>query len=73
MKLLKSVYKENPVDESCYSYFLGEQRNKQVVVRILYNEARGHGDAHYVDVEFEDGEKMRIFRPDMIEFLKMGD
>ena len=72
MKLLKSVYKENPVDESIYSYWLGEQKNKSVVTEILYNEPRGEGDQHYVDVEFQDGCKMRIFRPDAIEFLVVG-
>ena len=69
MKLLKSVYKENPLDESVYSYWLGEQKNKQVVTQILQHEPRGEGDAHYGDVEFEDGNKIRIFRPDAIEFL----
>ena len=69
MRLLKSVYKENPIDESVYSYWLGLQKNNQTVTQILYHEPCGEGDAHYVDVEFDDGNKMRIFRPDAIEFL----
>lgn len=72
MKLLKSVYKENPIDESTSFFELNKTWKNKTVVELLYNEPRGEGDAHYVDVKFEDGSEIRIFRPDEIEFLVVG-
>lgn len=69
MKLLKSVFVEYPVVETYLQFKLGEQSFRGIPVELLYNEPRGEGDAHYVDVKFDDNRKIRLFRPDEIEFL----
>ena len=40
------------------------------VVEIDYHVPRGEGDAHYVDVVYEDKSFLRIFRPDSITFVE---
>lgn len=40
------------------------------VVRIVYYEPQGEGDAHYCDVDYSDGSRTRVFRPDVVIFAK---
>ena len=41
---------------------------KCFVMRMEYHCPLGEGDEHYVDCYFENGEIVRIFRPDEVRF-----
>ena len=71
MILIKSVFVEYPLDMTVHEFTLGKKCGRGTPVELLYHQPSGEGDAHYVDVKFDDGDKIRIFKPNEIEFLKV--
>lgn len=68
MKVLR-VYKEYSVDKTYDDLYVGKQIFADKKVESMeYHEPRGEGDAHYVDVKYDDGSMRRIFKPDSVEF-----
>jgi|GEM_PF-6090058 len=65
---VRQVYKEFSNGEFNL-YWVGKDIGGGVVVNsIRYHSAMGEGDAHYVDIEFSDGTRTRLFRPDTVDF-----
>lgn len=61
MERIKSIYKEC-MSRHSDKLVVGEEGVKE----IEYHTPGGEGDAHYVDIYFDDGTRKRIFRPDHI-------
>jgi len=65
----KFVYKVY-ANDSEHSFQLNESDEKwSEVILIDYHYSEWDGDAHYCDVHFESDSTIRIFKPDVIEFV----
>lgn len=69
MTKIKNVFVEHPLNMSVHEFTLNKKSHRGTPIEMLYHEPQGEGDQHYVDVTFDDNSKMRIFRPNEIEFL----
>ena len=49
-------------------YAVGEKCCGSLVTQIEYHEPMGEGDQHYCDIYYDDGDVVRMFRPDFITF-----
>lgn len=69
--LINGVYREYPLDNSTEGYSVGHVKPPYgTVTKLEYHQPQGEGDAHYVDVYFDDNKlpTERIFKPDSISW-----
>ena len=65
---VKSVYKEYRIDGQFDYFFIDKDTLDGKVTLIEYYPWEGIGDANHVSVYFENGNKVKIFNPDTVEF-----
>ena len=67
MKKIVSAYKEWTQDDP-EEFEPGMVKGEYTIMGIKYHEAKGAGDAHYIDIIMDDGSVRRIFNPDEVIF-----
>ena len=63
----RQMYPDGRSDHNV-QYAVGDKVCGSLVTKIEYHAPLGEGDQHYCDIYYDDGDVVRMFRPDFITF-----